>query len=497
MHRIRNTRCSKPPTTSPAAYKGNKYRESTKSPISTPQENIHNWESEQVASKGWIKPTSRPKRKCRFGPRARRTLHRQGTQSHNPPQLRATPTVESPTDPPYPSHINSPPPIIPPRKDPFVNQTYPDRVTFQPVIRPRRTPFDHYKKDKGTWRGAEVNTAKIVAKRLGIPKIEFGELLTREINELLDEIETTRLAALNGKGKDKEQASHHSEETRQDSPQLTRDTITTEYPNPSQTDHLQGDSHPKERDKINSRPLERSGRRIKEKCHFGPRSKRGREKLRTSPPSRRDPPPPPPSCRTTLKDKVGQGRLLFGDGQRQPFTGDWTCRAAGDPDRLLPTSAPHCDPQVHQSQEEEDIQVVLPDRPTFFHYIPARRTPFMRYSKTPILEDRPPPPFRPVHVRLGISEEEFEAGLKLEIDSVLEESCRRVTDPEEASPSTPIPPLTVMTKENGLRFFRNREFPTTGPLLGVWWWAADLGWSRFDYESDVNWDDLSFLNAYD
>jgi hypothetical protein len=54
-----------------------------------------------------------------------------------------------------------------------------------------------------------------------------------------------------------------------------------------------------------------------------------------------------------------------------------------------------------------------------------------------------------------------------------------------------------MTKEDGLCLFRNQGFPTTGPLLGVYWWAADLGWARFDYESDVNWDDLSFLNAYD
>jgi hypothetical protein len=125
----------------------------------------------------------------------------------------------------------------------------------------------------------------------------------------------------------------------------------------------------------------------------------------------------------------------------------------------------------------------------------------MRYSKAPIPEERPPP-FRPIHVRLGISEKEFEEGLKEEIDSVLvplAESRRRAKESgsEAPPPPQPTPSLQVMTKEDALRFFRQREFPTTGPLLGVWWWAADLGWSRFDYESDVDWNDLSFLNAYD
>jgi hypothetical protein len=153
----------------------------------------------------------------------------------------------------------------------------------------------------------------------------------------------------------------------------------------------------------------------------------------------------------------------------------------------------------HDHDDREHF-VVLPDRPTLCHFSSAWRSPFARYLGLPEVATRPPP-FRSVPERLGLTEEAFEANVRAEIDDVLlefEEERRRAREGDGVSstPTPPPPPLSVMTTEDGLRFFRNRGFPTTGPLLGVYRWAADLGCSCFDYESDVNWDDLSFLNAY-
>jgi hypothetical protein len=493
IRRLRRTRLSPTLTPSPADNEGPNVRGYPQTPTATPKESILNWGSKQATDTGWIKPTSRPKRKCRFGPRARRALnsvHHQGTPRLNPSQQIAQHPDKRSADPPHiPQEIKFTSP-----KDPLQevhSVSHPDRVTFQPAFHNRRTPLDKYK-DKDTWQGEGVNSSKFAAKRLGIPETEFKELLTREINELLDEIETTRLTALNGHGKDAEPPapSPFTKGSRSDFTHSTRVTETAECPQHSKVDHLQGDFHHKRSAQTHSlHPQVRSGRRTKAEGHLGTQRKRGRGKTRTSQPSRRDPPPPPPACRT--KDKDGQGRSL--DGQGNSLFGDWTGWGTDNSDRILS--------QAQSPQEEEDFQVILPDRPTFFHFTPAKRSPFMRYSKAPIPEERPPP-FRPIHVRLGISEKEFEEGLKEEIDSVLvplAESRRRAKESgsEAPPPPQPTPSLQVMTKEDALRFFRQREFPTTGPLLGVWWWAADLGWSRFDYESDVDWNDLSFLNAYD
>lgn len=34
-------------------------------------------------------------------------------------------------------------------------------------------------------------------------------------------------------------------------------------------------------------------------------------------------------------------------------------------------------------------------------------------------------------------------------------------------------------------------------MLGMYWWAANLGVSRFNFDFDFDKDDLSILNAYD
>jgi hypothetical protein len=166
---------------------------------------------------------------------------------------------------------------------------------------------------------------------------------------------------------------------------------------------------------------------------------------------------------------------------------DWI-RSSQDPIRQVPTQ-----------QEEEDEVVVLSDRPTFFHFAPARRPPFAWFNKN-LVEDVRPPPFRPVHERLGLSAEEFEARLALEVDSLLEEGRRSRAEELEGDSTTPsedtAPPLTAMTKTDALRFIGHRAL-TTGSLQGIFRWAADLGWARYRYDFDLDRDDTNLLEAFD
>lgn len=141
------------------------------------------------------KPISRPKRSCRFGPRTRRR-HREklsnDTPNSSPPLKHNEETTRrqekgspSPLKPQY-SPTNFPPQDL---------QHIPDKVTLQPVVHTRRTPFDQYKINYGN-RKTKVNTSKHAAFPLGIPETVFKEELTKEINDLLREIETTRLGEL-------------------------------------------------------------------------------------------------------------------------------------------------------------------------------------------------------------------------------------------------------------------------------------------------------------
>ena len=498
IHRSRRTQLYKPPS------EGNKAEdpgELTRTHSPPPKKPTPAEVKEQAAQEVVRPiPTSRAKRKCRFGPRTRRALsnhHHQGAQRSDPPQPIPKPPDKGQQDSSKLSQVAHTSTST--KEELSLPRTLPDRVTLQPDTRDRWTPFDKYQGTRSK-RSNEFNSSKFAAKRLGIPETEFEELLTKEINDLLDEIERTRLDALGGEEQAKERANNAGEELKEPS-HPSPIPVTPRSSPPQDVSH----SQPKRRFTKNTlHPLESSRRRIKEKCNFGPLSKRGRGKSRTSPPSRRDPPPPPPPCRTpTINDGGEQGRSLLGNDKGCPLFGDATCWRRGDSDRIRPTETHNRDAQASTLPELDDFQTTLPDRPTFFHYPPVWRSPFERYIKGPRTVDPPPPtPLRPVHTRLGISEKEFVERLREEIDCVPTEgveSWQRPEAPENETPPlpSPMPPLTVMTKEDALRFFRHREFPTSGSLLGVYRWAADLGWARFDYESEVDWNDLSFLNAYD
>lgn len=150
-------------------------------------------EKEQPLADGRkAKLKSRPKRRCRFGPRARRaqdparraslqqqegrtqtTRTKQGTEEAAPFLRTEFPTPDS---------------------LPLDNPQSLARVTLQRAECTRRTLFDHYKAKSGN-KESEVDSSKFAARRLGISESEFEDALTTEINELLGEIEAARLEA--------------------------------------------------------------------------------------------------------------------------------------------------------------------------------------------------------------------------------------------------------------------------------------------------------------
>ena len=110
-----------------------------------------------------------------------------------------------------------------------------------------------------------------------------------------------------------------------------------------------------------------------------------------------------------------------------------------------------------------------PDRVTFWNpSLPQGGTPFIRYYAT--VPERPRPnPNRFAMARLGISEEELAARVASEIDEEL-----RVIDAERRlARITDVDFPRLLSKEDCLVLFE-AGVPTSGSLLGVYNWAADI-----------------------
>ena len=95
---------------------------------------------------------------------------------------------------------------------------------------------------------------------------------------------------------------------------------------------------------------------------------------------------------------------------------------------------------------------------------------------------------------MGISEATFEARIEEEIEALLKE----IEDEKTEASQQEEPPERPMTKDEVIRMIGNRDL-TSGSLLGMFRWAADLGASRFNFEVELGWDQesLLLLNAYD
>ena len=141
------------------------------------------------------KPSSRPKRRCHFGPRARsKHVHKRikrDTHALDTPYY----PLRKKEDSSFGRNTEVQPVFQTPhtKSSPFGGEklTLPDRVTLQPGPRTRRTPFDFYKKNEVV-PGLEFNSTKRAAKSLGVSVQTFEDSLTKEIDELLCEIEASR-----------------------------------------------------------------------------------------------------------------------------------------------------------------------------------------------------------------------------------------------------------------------------------------------------------------
>ena len=301
----------------------------------------------------------------------------------------------------------------------------------------------------------EVKSLKNAAFRLGLSEATFKDNLNIEINELLREIEATRQvvdgASELGQGSSSSPgAPDNADSTRRggEDEQMEMAEKTKE--------HL---------DLIPPlfQPLTKPKCRSKVQCHFGPGKSRGRAKLRTFSPAPRDPPPPPPLFRTRklLESDRLVGKALI-EGTCYEFSTADRIRSEGDWDWGL------------YEKEEDDPQVTLPDRPTFFHFSPALRSPFAHYLGS---APEAPRPFaaRPAHSRLGLTEDAFGALLSAEIDEALlplAESRRRACDfdADASSSMDSVPALTPLTEEDCLALFRSNGYlspSSPGSMFGV------------------------------
>ena len=101
---------------------------------------------------------------------------------------------------------------------------------------------------------------------------------------------------------------------------------------------------------------------------------------------------------------------------------------------------------------------------------------------------------------LGISQEEFDVHVAREVIEALTELAEERRRAREPTPPAAdlSPPLVPLSKDECLRrFFPGNVRPTTGPMLGVFSWALDLGSTRFSFDFNFDTDDIMLLNAYD
>ena len=62
--------------------------------------------------------------------------------------------------------------------------------------------------------------------------------------------------------------------------------------------------------------------------------------------------------------------------------------------------------------------------------------------------------------------------------------------------NTNAPRERVISKEECWRMLSGKHL-TTGSLLGMWKWAADLGWARYNFDMELTPENIRLLDAYD
>lgn len=184
--RTRSERCTsaQPETITISAVKD------FKSPnLPAPEQAQPNWTERNSSGASDIpKPSSRPKRRCRFGPRARRSRNKPCSSDRGiTPKAHITLHKQETEDQRHQGDIS----LDLTRTD---FGTLPCRDTLQPAEYDRRTLYGKHLAKTQTHK-PEVNPSTAAAKRLGISEAESEEASTKKINDLLGEIEAARLEA--------------------------------------------------------------------------------------------------------------------------------------------------------------------------------------------------------------------------------------------------------------------------------------------------------------
>lgn len=136
------------------------------------------------------------------------------------------------------------------------------------------------------------------------------------------------------------------------------------------------------------------------------------------------------------------------------------------------------------------------------HPFPLHRSPF-DYSEAGKQDN----PYRLIQKRLGLIEEAFEARIQEDIDEFfneMEEAKALDREPQrsqaEASTSYADSSSTVteriISKDECYRMLSDKVL-TSGSMLGMYKWAANLGTARYNFEMEWTPENISLLNAYD
>ena len=141
---------------------------------------------------------------------------------------------------------------------------------------------------------------------------------------------------------------------------------------------------------------------------------------------------------------------------------------------------------VTQTYPKPDrVTLTPPPGPSYYH------SPLDKYKATTEREPQPCP-YKFITQRLGLTREEFETELAKEVDETLHSLAverRTANGPEQG---------IVLTKEYWFDYFRHREFPTSGQMLGIYRWVASLGIPRSNFEFfTFDPESILLLNAYD
>ena len=146
-------------------------------------------------------------------------------------------------------------------------------------------------------------------------------------------------------------------------------------------------------------------------------------------------------------------------------------------------------------EDESALNPVFPARVTLCPPAGSGRTPFDSYKASAAEAPRPNPK-RFVLKKLGLSEQEFNVRTAAEVDELLRECWteRRLEQLEASSSTAP----RILTKDEAYFFFNATGIPVSSPaLLGAYWWAADFGNTRFNFEMDLTPENIALLDAYD